>query len=113
MRLRLLDTFAGIGGFSLGFERTGHFETVAFCEIENYPRQILAKNWPDIYIHDDIQTLDYTREGDEPDDWMLFDTEADHEIVRGPIDVISGGFPCQEDLELGPAEEDVPGDSDE
>jgi len=97
--LTVLDTFAGIGGFSLGFERTGHFETVAFCEIEAYPAGILARHWPEVYIHDDITTLGYTREGDEPDDWMLYDKEADHEIVRGPIDDISGGFPCQ-DLSL-------------
>ncbi|WP_281932441.1 DNA cytosine methyltransferase [Roseibium album] len=33
-KLRVLDLFSGIGGFSLGLERTGGFETVAFCEIE-------------------------------------------------------------------------------
>lgn len=36
-RLRVLDLFSGIGGYSLGLERTGGFETVAFCEIEDYP----------------------------------------------------------------------------
>ena len=96
MTLTALDTFAGIGGFSLGLERTGYFETVAFCEIEPYPAGILSRHWPKVYIHDDITTLGYTREGDETDDWMLYDKEADHEIVRGPIDVISGGFPCQD-----------------
>ena len=34
--LRVLDLFSGIGGFSLGLERTGGFRTVAFCEIEPY-----------------------------------------------------------------------------
>ena len=33
-KLRVLDLFSGIGGFSLGLERTGGFETAAFCEIE-------------------------------------------------------------------------------
>lgn len=32
--LKVLDLFSGIGGFSLGLERTGGFETVAFCEID-------------------------------------------------------------------------------
>lgn len=43
MKLRVLDLFSGIGGFSLGLERTGGFETVAFCEIEDYPRKVLSK----------------------------------------------------------------------
>lgn len=56
-KLRVLDLFSGIGGFSLGLERTGGFETVAFCEIEEYPRKVLKKHWPDVYIHNDIKTL--------------------------------------------------------
>ena len=54
---RVLDLFSGIGGFSLGLERTGGFETVAFCEIEPFPRRVLAKHWPEIYCHDDVRTL--------------------------------------------------------
>jgi DNA (cytosine-5)-methyltransferase 1 len=51
MRRKVLDLFSGIGGFSLGLERTGGFETVAFCEIEDYPRKVLAKHWPGVPIH--------------------------------------------------------------
>ncbi|MGE5566202.1 MAG: DNA cytosine methyltransferase [Parcubacteria group bacterium] len=39
MKLRLLDLFSGIGAYSLGLERTGGFEPVAFCEINTYCRQ--------------------------------------------------------------------------
>lgn len=56
-KLRVLDLFSGIGGFSLGLERTGGFETVAFCEIEPFPRAVLKKHWPEIYCHDDVRTL--------------------------------------------------------
>ena len=73
--MKVLDLFSGIGGFSLGLERAG-FETVAFCEIEEYPRKILKKHWPDVPIHKDIRSLD------------------GHQY-RGTVDVICGGFPCQ------------------
>ena len=77
---KVLDLFAGIGGFTLGLERTGGFETVAFCEIEEYPQKVLKKNWPGIPIYPDVTKL--TAE-------IL---EADG--IRP--DVITGGFPCQD-----------------
>jgi DNA (cytosine-5)-methyltransferase 1 len=80
MKLRVLDLFSGIGGFSLGLERTGGFETVAFCEIEDYPRRVLAKHWPGVPIYDDVRTL-------------TADTLARDGIA---VDVICGGFPCQD-----------------
>jgi len=72
-KLRVLDLFSGIGGFSLGLERTGGFETVAFCEIEPYCQAVLRKHWPDVPIFDDVREL-----------------TAD---AIGPVDVICGGFP--------------------
>jgi len=79
-KLRLLDLFSGIGGFSLGLERTGGFETVAFCEIEDFPRRVLAKHWPKVPIYDDVRTL-----------------TADRLAADGiAVDVITAGFPCQD-----------------
>jgi DNA (cytosine-5)-methyltransferase 1 len=77
--VNVLDLFSGIGGFSLGLERAG-MKTVAFCEIEKYPRAILAKHWPGVPIYDDVRTLTASR------------LEADGISV----DVICGGFPCQD-----------------
>jgi DNA (cytosine-5)-methyltransferase 1 len=80
MKLRVLDLFSGIGGFSLGLERTGGFETVAFCEIEPFPRRVLAKHWPGVPIYDDVRTL-----------------TAERLAADGiGVDVICGGFPCQD-----------------
>lgn len=79
-KLRVLDLFSGIGGFSLGLERTGGFETVAFCEIEDYPRKVLAKHWPGVPIYDDVRNL-----------------TAERLAIDGiGVDVITGGFPCQD-----------------
>jgi DNA (cytosine-5)-methyltransferase 1 len=82
--LRLLDLFSGIGGFSLGLERTGGFKTVAFCEIDPFCRRVLAKHWPETPCYDDVSTF----RGDQ----------------LGPIDVICGGFPCQDISYAGPGE---------
>jgi DNA (cytosine-5)-methyltransferase 1 len=79
-KLRVLDLFSGIGGFSLGLERTNGFETVAFCEIEEFPRRVLAKHWPDVPCYDDVRTLTAAR--------LAADGIA--------VDVICGGFPCQD-----------------
>ncbi len=79
-KLRVLDLFSGIGGFSLGLDRTGGFETVAFCEIEEYPRKVLAKHWPKVPIYHDVRTLTA--------DALRRDGIA--------VDVICGGFPCQD-----------------
>lgn len=79
-KLKVLDLFSGIGGFSLGLERTGGFETVAFCEIEEFPRRVLAKHWPEVPCYRDVRELTAER--------LAADGIA--------VDVICGGFPCQD-----------------
>ena len=76
--MKVLDLFSGIGGFALGLDRAG-METVAFCEIEDYPVSILKKHWPDVPVYRDVKKL----KGEE----------LEREVGR--IDVICGGFPCQ------------------
>lgn len=80
-KLRVLDLFSGIGGFSLGLERTGGFKTVAFCEIEDFPRRVIAKHWPDVPCYRDVREL-----------------TAERLAADGitSVDVITGGFPCQD-----------------
>ncbi len=72
-KLRVLSLFAGIGGFDLGLERTGGFETVRLVERDPFCRAILAKHWPTVACDQDVVTAEYT---------------------RGEADVVAGGFPC-------------------
>ena len=75
--LNVLDLFSGIGGFSLGLERTGGFKTVAFCDVDKKAQAVLKKHWPEVPIYDDVSKL----------------TKED---IHGTVDVITGGFPCQD-----------------
>lgn len=91
-KLKVLDLFRGIGGFSLGLEATGRFDTAAFCEIEKFPRAVLQKHWPKVPCYDDVRTLTAAR--------LAADGIS--------IDAICGGFPCQ-DISLAGAGEGLDG----
>lgn len=69
-----LDLFSGIGGFALAVRWLGG-KTVAFCDTDPFSQSVLRKNFPGVPIHDDIHTL----RGD----------------AYGPVDLVTGGFPCQ------------------
>lgn len=69
--MRHLDLFSGIGGFALAAEWAG-WETVGFCEVDEWCQRVLAKNFPGVPIHDDVRTY----AGQE-------------------CEIITAGFPCQ------------------
>jgi len=73
-KFTVLDLFSGIGGFSLGLESTGYFETIAFVEKDQFCQKVLAKNFKDIPIEGDIRNV---------------------KGQRYEADVVTGGFPCQ------------------
>ena len=80
-KLKLLDTFAGIGGFSYAAEKlVGGFQTVQFIEIDPYCQKVLNKNFPNIPIHDDITT---------------------YRAEPHSADIITGGFPCTDISQAG------------
>src|SRR4029077_15577971 len=90
--MNVLDLFSGIGGFSLGLERAG-MRTVAFCEIDPFCRAILRKRWPEIPPYDDGRPP--TPESPPYDD--VGPLTADRLRADGiAVDVICGGFPCQD-----------------
>ena len=72
------ELFAGIGGIGLGLEMTGGFEVRWQVERDPYATRVLEKNWPDVKRWDDVTTFPPT----ESDVWN--------------VDLIAGGFPCQD-----------------
>lgn len=78
--MRFLDLFAGIGGFRTGMEKAGH-ECVGYVEIDKYARKSYEA------IHN--------TEGE----WTRHDitavTDSEWRELRGEVDIICGGFPCQ------------------
>lgn len=73
-KLKVIDLFSGIGGFSLGLERTGGFETVAFCEIDENCQKTLKKHWPKVELCENVTRFKY----------------------RKNVDLVTAGFPCQD-----------------
>lgn len=86
--MRHLDLFSGIGGFALAARNVG-WQTVAFCELEPFCRAVLHRHWPEALIYDDVRELTADR------------LAADG---AGGIDVITGGFPCQDISWAGPGD---------
>ncbi len=78
--LRMIDTFSGIGGFSLAARWLGGIETVHFVEREPFCQRILSKHWPTVPIHDDICTF---------------------QPPPNSADIVCGGFPCQDISQAG------------
>ncbi|AXH76816.1 MAG: DNA methylase [Caudoviricetes sp.] len=70
--MKILDLFSGIGGFAIAADWAG-FNTTQFVEIDPNAQKILRHHYPDIPIHDDVQTF----KGD-----------------RHKFDIVAAGFPC-------------------
>ena len=72
--------FAGIGGFDLGFERQG-YEIRWQVEKDRYCQRVLQKHWPLGERFEDVRDC------------------GAHNLT--PVDVITGGFPCQDVSDAG------------
>ncbi|MCE7919123.1 MAG: DNA cytosine methyltransferase [Chloroflexi bacterium CFX1] len=75
--MKSVSLFSGIGGFDLGFQRAG-IECVAVCEIDKNAQSVLTRRFPNAQLFDDVRKI-----GKET-----------HE--RKSIDLVCGGFPCQD-----------------
>lgn len=76
--MRFLSTFSGMGGFDLGLEQTG-WECAGQIEIDKAANRLLEARWPDVRRFHDVTTF----------------TAADAATI-GAIDLVCGGFPCQD-----------------
>ncbi|MHC5778764.1 DNA cytosine methyltransferase [Nostoc sp.] len=76
---KVLDLCSGIGGFTLGHMISGGFETVAFCEINQYCQQVLNLRFPQIPIIPDIHDIT---------------TESLYRVGVTEVDGIIAGLPC-------------------
>ena len=74
--LTFIELFAGIGGFSLGFERAG-LQCIGHCEIDPYAQKVLKRHWPDVPLYTDVR--------------KITGLEINKEAAQ--VDVICGGFP--------------------
>lgn len=78
--MKFVSLFAGVGGFDLGFERAG-MTCVGQVEIDKKCMEVLRAHWPDVPKHDNVVTAK---------EW------ADGIGLTGTVDLVCGGFPCQD-----------------
>ena len=75
--MKFVSLFSGIGGFDLAFERAG-MECISVCEIDKNAQAILRRHFPKAELFNDVRKVGIATHG------------------RKSIDVICGGFPCQD-----------------
>ena len=76
-KIKILDLFSGIGGFSLGLHSASErFETTAFVECDKFCQKVLKKNFPGIPIYEDVKEFKPNEENIKPQ-------------------IITAGTPCQ------------------
>lgn len=75
--MKFISLFSGIGGFDLAFERAG-MECVAVCEIDKNAQSVLRRHFPKAELFDDVRKVGKETHG------------------RKTIDLVCGGFPCQD-----------------
>ncbi len=73
--MTITSLFTGIGGFDLAFQRAG-FDLSWFCEIEAFPREVLAKHWPAVPCYENVCAV--------------------NGATVAPVDVLCAGVPCQD-----------------
>ena len=93
------STFSGVGGFDLGFERAG-MRVLWQAEVDEWCRRVLRWHWPDAAIYDDVCAVGSGSfdEGKRGDAGSVGPGKAAGGRCEsgGAIDLLCGGFPCQD-----------------
>lgn len=74
--MRYVSIFSGVEAATLAWEPLG-WESIAFCEIDDFPSAVLAEHWPNVPNLGDITKVDWKKE------------------IHGAVDLVVGGSPCQ------------------
>jgi len=74
--LKIGSLFSGYGGLDIGVKAVLDAETAWFAEFDAAPSKILAHHWPDVPNHGDITKIGWSQ--------------------VEPVDILTGGFPCQD-----------------
>lgn len=74
--MKIGSLFSGVGGLELGLEWAGLGETVWQVEKDEYCRSVLATHWPNAARYDSVEDVGARN--------------------LQPVDLICGGFPCQD-----------------
>ncbi len=80
-RLRVGSLFSGYGGLDLAVEHVFNAKTAWFSELNEPVARVFARHWPDAPNLGDITTIDWSR-------------------IK-PVDILIGGFPCQDVSTVG------------
>ena len=95
--MKAISLFSGVGGFDIGFERAG-IETILQVEKDEHCLSVLEKHWPDVERMTDVRGVGLGRakhhEQGEQDDAETSQPNATSRA--GDVDLIYGGFPCQD-----------------
>jgi DNA (cytosine-5)-methyltransferase 1 len=88
--------FSGVGGLDLGLHRAG-FQHAFFCESDPWRRTVLAAHWPGVPIHDNVASLRFVQPDGTGDIAAATEGRRDlGEPGQPPVDLLCGGFPCQD-----------------
>lgn len=74
--MKIGSLFSGYGGLDMGVQAVLGGETAWFVEYDDAPSRILAHHWPEVPNYGDVTTTD----------WASVE----------PVDILTGGFPCQD-----------------
>lgn len=90
--------FSGIGGLDHGLANAG-FRHVFFCESDPWRRSILSRHWPGVLCYEDVRDVGVQlADGRRYEDGTA---ERTHRLTTevtadGGVDLLCGGFPCQD-----------------